>query len=304
MVSVVVPVYNVEPYLNQCIDSILSQTYRDLEVILIDDGSTDRCGEICDSYGDPRIAVFHTDNHGLSAARNLGIEKSHGEYLYFLDSDDWIDPDLMESALERIEDADILCFSKYEGKYTGLEALTALINEKIGSAAWSKLFKRTCFSTIRFPEGRIMEDIATAYKLLFLSENVIFADLRGHHYRQREGSITHTITTKNLLDYWLANKERFDYCKGLLSNEMQAILLKYCACAICRAWARRIENPISDSAEWNEMSVFARTMFPYDVKKYFPLRLRLGIIVAKHNNIVAFWLANKASLLIRNKSKT
>ncbi len=91
MISVIVPVYKVEPYLTRCLDSIVSQTYKDLEILLIDDGSPDRCGEICDAYAekDPRIKVFHTENRGLAAARNLGIDNSHGEYLIFIDSDDW-----------------------------------------------------------------------------------------------------------------------------------------------------------------------------------------------------------------------
>ena len=92
MISIIVPVYKVEPYLHQCVHSILEQTYRDIEVLLIDDGSPDRCGEICDEYAgkDGRIRVFHTGNHGLSAARNLGLREAKGDYVGFVDSDDWI----------------------------------------------------------------------------------------------------------------------------------------------------------------------------------------------------------------------
>ncbi len=105
MISVIVPVYNVEPYLAGCLDSILSQTYRDLEILLIDDGSTDRGGTICDEYAakDPRIRVFHTENRGLSAARNRGLDEAKGEYVGFVDSDDRIDPDMFEYLLEAAE---------------------------------------------------------------------------------------------------------------------------------------------------------------------------------------------------------
>ncbi len=106
MISIIVPVYKDEPYLRQCVDSILNQTYRDIEVLLIDDGSPDRCGEICDEFAkkDQRIRVFHTENKGLSAARNLGLREAKGEYIGFVDSDDWIEPDMYEVLLKRMQE--------------------------------------------------------------------------------------------------------------------------------------------------------------------------------------------------------
>lgn len=104
MISIIVPVYNVELYIHQCIDSIISQTYRDIEILLIDDGSTDKCGNICDEYAriDPRIRVFHTQNKGLSAARNLGLREAKGDYIGFVDSDDWIEPNMFEVLLQQL----------------------------------------------------------------------------------------------------------------------------------------------------------------------------------------------------------
>ena len=104
MISVIVPVYNVEPYLHECIDSILNQTYQALEILLIDDGSPDKCGIICEEYAknDPRIKVFHTENYGLSAARNLGLREAKGEYIGFVDSDDWLEPDMYDSVFSGI----------------------------------------------------------------------------------------------------------------------------------------------------------------------------------------------------------
>jgi glycosyltransferase involved in cell wall biosynthesis len=106
MISVIIPIYNVEPYLRECIDSIRNQTYQDLDIILINDGSQDKCGEICEDYAkkDTRIRVFHTGNKGLSAARNLGLREAVGEYIGFVDSDDWIEPDMYEILLRRIEE--------------------------------------------------------------------------------------------------------------------------------------------------------------------------------------------------------
>lgn len=123
MISIIVPIYNVEQYLIQCLESILNQTCRDIEIILIDDGSQDCCGEICDEYArkDNRIKVYHTNNGGLAAARNYGIEKATGEYIGFADSDDWIEPDMFEVLLSQAEKhkAEIAicgCYYEYLGK--------------------------------------------------------------------------------------------------------------------------------------------------------------------------------------------
>ena len=105
MISVIVPVYNVELYLRKCLNSVVNQTYRDLEILIIDDGSTDGSGEICDEYRkDERVRVFHTDNRGLSCARNLGLDNATGEWIGFVDSDDWIEPDMYEVLIRRAEE--------------------------------------------------------------------------------------------------------------------------------------------------------------------------------------------------------
>ena len=118
MISVIVPVYNVKPYLRKCLDSIINQSYRDLEILIIDDGSTDGSGDICDEYRkDDRIKVFHTENRGLSAARNLGLDSASGDWIGFVDSDDWIEPDMYEVLIRKGEEtgADVVeCGSLFE----------------------------------------------------------------------------------------------------------------------------------------------------------------------------------------------
>ena len=171
MISVIVPVYNVEPYLRKCLDSIVAQTYTDLEILVIDDGSTDRCGAICDSYAerDPRIRVFYTENRGLSAARNLGLDHATGEYIGFVDSDDWIEPDMYEVLLKKAvqTDADIVTcrfFQEYrdrteefpgpENEFAteGDEILrTYLFNKRICQDAWNNLYKAELFRSVRYP---------------------------------------------------------------------------------------------------------------------------------------------------------
>ena len=186
MISIIVPVYNTEPYLPQCLDSILAQTYTDLEILLIDDGSTDRCGEICNQYAarDPRIRVFHTENRGLSAARNLGLDQAKGDYIGFVDSDDWIEPDMYEVLLQKAEEtkADIVecgVYLEYPGKteerkrknqiMSGSKAIYELLNGYLSDCVWDKIWNSKCFRQIRFPEGRVHEDTAITSKIFILN---------------------------------------------------------------------------------------------------------------------------------------
>lgn len=144
MISIIVPVYNVEKYVRKCLDSVVNQAYKDLEILIVDDGSTDGSGKICDEYKkDDRVKVFHTENRGLSAARNYGIDRAHGEWIGFVDSDDWIEPDmyevLLKSALET--DADIVecgVYTEYSNKAIGSKKRNALI---LGSDAIQALLK-------------------------------------------------------------------------------------------------------------------------------------------------------------------
>lgn len=310
MVSVIVPVYNVEPYLNQCIDSILTQTYKDLEIILIDDGSTDRCGEICDSYDDPRITVYHTENQGLSAARNLGIAKSHGEYLFFIDSDDWIDQRAIQQAAERIGDADILCFEKVEGMYNGLEAMCAYLNGFIDRAAWGKLFRKSCFDTICFPEGHIAEDYAIMHRLLYKSNLVICSNISGYYYRDRKGSITHIHNEQNISDFYLAVVDQYEFCSQVLEenfnklnsvqfDEVNCNLLKARAIAIIRAWAWKCNETSNNKLDYKKLSKEAESLFPNRVRKHFPLRIRGGLFLARFNCPCSYWIAHVSHVLTR-----
>ena len=173
-VSLIIPVYNVLAFLDHCLDSVLSQTFKDVEIIVIDDGSTDGGGRLCDAYAerDVRIQVFHTENRGLSAARNLGLEKATGDYVAFLDSDDWIEEDFLQRMVETAEsyDSDIVC-CRYSYDYRGHKEdsqeyrdllllagddimLAFLTKPYIGNVAWNKLYRRALFSDIRYPEGR------------------------------------------------------------------------------------------------------------------------------------------------------
>lgn len=216
LVSVVVPIYNVQDYLNECIDSILNQTYKNIEVILVDDGSKDNCPQICDSYKDidSRIKVIHKINGGLSDARNTGLENAIGEYICFIDSDDYIDKDYVKNLISIIIsdkcDIAICSFCKtnksalylesnenhvkfYDGKNIinliyGNEYLNVIV-------AWNKLYKRSLFGNVRYPVGVIHEDEATTCKLLCKAKKVALTDRKMYYYRIRESSITNSSIT-------------------------------------------------------------------------------------------------------------
>lgn len=209
LVSVIVPIYNVELYLRRCVNSLLNQSYKNIEIILVDDGSTDNCAKICDEYSakDERIAVYHKRNGGLSDARNFGIERCKGDYITFVDSDDYVAENYIELLLENIQaqDADIsICGSQYvfdeshiqeEVKesqlyvYTAYEAIIESLNNRIKQRAWGKLYKRYLFDSIRFPIRKLYEDLAVVYDLLLLSHKVVFSDAPAYYYLIRSGSI-------------------------------------------------------------------------------------------------------------------
>ncbi len=221
LISVIVPVYNVEQYLETCIDSIQKQTYSHLEIILVDDGSRDRSGDICDNLAmrDPRIKVIHKENGGLASARNAGIKEAQGDYLGFVDSDDWIKSNMYEDLLNGIlvSGADIAVSGRvlYYGVhykknlYTlktvevwkPKEAIARLLAwDGIDSSACDKLYKKDIFTNIKFPENRLHEDIFVMYKILGNVNKIIHIGDFKYFYRQRTGGITRTAYSHKKMD--------------------------------------------------------------------------------------------------------
>lgn len=212
LISVIVPVYRVEEYLSRCVDSLLNQTYDNLEVILVDDGSPDGSGAICDAYAarDPRVRVLHKENGGLSSARNAGLDVARGAYIGFVDSDDWVEPETYGQmlALAREENVKLVCagrydFSSWTGERTvGLcpqkrEVITgrALAErifrwDRVDSAACDKLYHHTLFQGIRYPLGVVSEDIPVTWQLALRAERVGMLPVPVYNYFHRDGSIT------------------------------------------------------------------------------------------------------------------
>lgn len=227
LVTVIVPIYRVEKYIHRCIDSIINQTYRNLEIILVDDGSPDNCGVICDEYAqvDNRIVVVHKTNGGLSDARNAGLDIMSGDFVTFIDSDDYVALDYVEKLCDVLKDnnADIsVCAEEYvlelpEGKeqvlkrpfrefkgvevFTAEEALSCTLRQDLFEAsAWAKLYRADLFSNVRYPVGFAYEDQGTTYKTFLKSCRIVFLGENLYFYLQRQGSILHS--SGNSKRYW------------------------------------------------------------------------------------------------------
>ena len=228
-ISIIIPIYNIENYIEKCIESIINQTYKNLEIILVDDGSTDKSGEICDKYqkNDNRIIVIHKKNGGLSDARNCGIEKATAELLIFVDGDDWIENDTIELAYnEHIKnDSDIVIYGKYidydnnksipkcPAKYERINGKQGIIYlnsfKDLDVSAWNKLFKKELFNDIKFPVGKLSEDYYIMYKVFDKAKVISLLPICKYHYFQRINSITKN--NKINYDYIDASKEQMNY---------------------------------------------------------------------------------------------
>lgn len=210
--SIIVPIYKVEKYLYKCIDSIIHQTYSNLEIILVDDGSPDHCGEICDQYAkkDSRIQVIHKENGGLSDARNAGIKVATGEFITFVDSDDSIALDMYETLMNLCtkyyadiaacnmayvfeKNQKIISDDTYELKeLTPTQAYSIMIDYygKLRMGVWNKIYHRSLFQGIFFPKGQLYEDLAIMYKIIFRANKVMYLSEAKYYYLQRNDAIT------------------------------------------------------------------------------------------------------------------
>ncbi|MDE5881565.1 MAG: glycosyltransferase [Muribaculaceae bacterium] len=228
-VSIIVPVYNMEKYLEQCLDSIVSQTFTNWECIIVDDGSKDRSGEMCDGYAkrDNRFKVLHVKNGGLSYARNIGLKEAMGKYIAFCDSDDWMEPEMVEFMYRLITStsADIVqtgiwkeftnhrklrAFVKARKSFNREEAMVELAKDKnIPSYVWNKMFRKDIIG-MDFPEGKAFEDLYVCSKWFPKINKLVCDPTPLYHYRMRKGSIVHSGKPEYLLDALKAHRFRAD----------------------------------------------------------------------------------------------
>lgn len=252
-VSIIIPVYNVESYLDECVKSVLKQTFEDFEIILVNDGSTDFSGEMCKTYQeiDKRIRVLHKENGGLSSARNVGIDNAKGEYLVFIDSDDAVHPDYLNTLISLAEkySADLvvcgfiksercvwqICDEKVEIR-TGTEILCRINdNDVVMTVTWNKLYHRKFFDdfSIRFPEGKIHEDMFFTPQIFLHAQKMVISNKKLYFYRQRSNSIMTSDFSPKRLDVFDSLEFRIQFFKNngfeeLLADEYEKYIRKFC----------------------------------------------------------------------------
>lgn len=259
-VSIIVPVYNVEKYLKRCVDSLIRQIYTNIEIILVNDGSTDTSGVICDSYQDidERICVYHKPNGGLSDARNYGIRKVSGEYICFVDSDDCVDEQFIGILINTIHTYNVQIaavgfyeFSSFEIPnkallhtcetiqiLNGKQALSALFTKDLYcNFAWNKIYKRELFKSISYPKGKKMEDLGTTYRLLLAADKIAYNSSQLYFYFQRPDSIMHQPDESFFNDILDLSAERFNMIYNRFPNlkiNYDFFVNTYLWCFICK----------------------------------------------------------------------
>jgi len=267
-ISIIVPVYKVEQYIHKCIDSILMQNFENFELILVDDGSPDICGEICDRYADKdkRIKVIHKENGGLSSARNAGLEIAKGDYIGFVDSDDWIEPDMYEllygmCAEHRCDVA--ICSSQihYSNKivissnhpfiiHDRNTAMKTMLEGKLyDEVVWTKLFKRNLLEDIKFPVGMSYEDTAFTYKVIHKCKKVCFIGEPKYHYIKRDNSMMDRAVKEVKIDSVLIYDEMCKFMERYYKELYSLVILKLGNCSMV------VLNLISMSGRFNEHKV-------------------------------------------------
>lgn len=252
LISVIVPVYNVEKYLSKCVDSLVNQTYKNYEIILVDDGSPDDCGKICDKYAENyrNIKVIHQQNQGLSVARNNGVKYSIGEYISFVDSDDYVAKDYLECLVNALceFDADVSVGGRVsvnenevikEDKYVSIDRTICLSTEKalsemcyaksFGVSAWSKLYPRTLVEKYPYPIGMVHEDLATTYKIIADCKKIAVSEKPIYYYVQRAESTMHcTLKENHLKDGLKAAKNELEYMEKNFKEVVVAAKYRCC----------------------------------------------------------------------------
>lgn len=319
MVSVIIPIYNIKDYMADSVRSVMLQTYKDIEIILVDDGSTDESPAICDEYmaKDSRIRVVHKKNGGLSSARNAGIDIAKGDYLIFLDSDDYLALNTIEyiSNIQKKTDADIVQYGyieteqRYHEEYITGSGKYELVTDKkrfyeklyeIGgeaASACTKLYKRELFDDLRFKEGILHEDEYMITRMLTSVNTIVYITEKLYYYVMRGGSIIHSGFNMKKLDFFLVGEDRIQALKKLEYNELlkqeyerqfSSLMNYYCTAAFrksedgCKAILKLIRDFYEkyDYVPIGKMKVFYKLcrINPKAVHIYYMLRKYFGHI--------------------------
>lgn len=311
-ISVIVPVYHVEKYLRCCVDSILGQSFEDFELILVNDGGNEAETAMCEEYAqtDNRIVYLHQENAGVSAARNTGLTICQGEWVTFVDSDDWLHPNALEEALQAAEqaEADMTIFeAQYEmgdwsfvercsfapGAYTSDEILTGLASLALPPYACNKFCLRELYDGISFPEGERWEDVATTFRAVARAQRIVVLDKPLYHYRQRADAFTKVASSDNSACKWrfLQYRARYEALKTMCPEAAAAARKSVIAtgilyCSTCLLGPKHAQEQ-RDVRSYLLSSEFATTLLPPREKAAYLLFRRcrpLLIVVLKCRN--------------------
>jgi len=304
LISVIIPVFGVEKYLDKCIESVLKQTYENLEIILVDDGSPDRCGIMCDEYEkkDIRIKVIHKENGGLSSARNRGIDECNGEYISFIDSDDFVSPVFIETLYHAANkyDADVVTnieavsfmdgkddsvqlVSTMEacsfGKCDSRDVLLKLLYQRIPNGAQHRLYKHSIFEDLRFPIGYLFEDVATIYKAFIKASRIAYVKGGTYAYRIRSNSIVRMkFSEKKMVAIPIGDELYFNiacYNKDLQkAAASRALALNYQVFLQVPVTDRKAQEQL-----WKEIKKYRKEVL-LDAHRYVRLKNRIAAMVS------------------------
>ena len=319
LISVIVPIYKVEKYLDQCVESIVNQTYKNLEIILVDDGSPDNCPQMCDDWAEKekRIKVVHKKNGGLSDARNAGLEIATGDYIAFVDSDDWIEKKYIEYLYQAIisTGADMSACdvrSVDEGhevpeinddigeikKLTPKEALGELIKGRtIRAVAWNKLYRANLIINEKFEVGKLHEDEFFTYRIIDKCQSLAYINVLLYNYLQRSGSIMSTYSIRHL-DSFEAGIRRLEFLKGKypdLYHKDKATFCKACVNYYCDT----LTNKFTDALSAQKTIKNYRRQMSFSLGEFMRYKLKDKLyIIISHNRLISLF----AKLRVKRKS--
>ena len=298
LISIVVPIYKVEQYLKKCVDSIINQTYNNIEIILVDDGSPDNCGAMCDEYAkvDNRIKVIHKKNGGLSDARNAGLKEAKGKYITFVDSDDFISPNCIELLYNNIVKYNKEISVGQIRRYTNLNELSEtnkiekienfdmedsmkhlLYNNKYTSSTAGKLFLKELFDDIEFPYGKKYEDLATVYKLVYKSNGVVISNIDVYNYFvARSESIMNEKFSETRMDALYFTEEILSFVESNIPKIKKSALARLVI--ECRDILVQIPNEVKYNKYKEIVSNYIRRYkLKVLINKELPLKKKLSI---------------------------
>lgn len=312
LVSVIVPIFNVEEYLPLCLSSLQKQIYKNIEFILVDDGSTDHCMTICEEYAgkDKRFKLIHQENGGLSAARNTGIDHANGQYLGFVDGDDWISENMYQSLIDAMQQYNAeIAACQFQYVYSGGRMRTEpshffcvsgqravellLRGEQIQDYVCNKLFSAELFQSIRYPVGRVFEDIGTTYRLFLEAARVVSIPEAHYYYLQRATGIVQSISLKKEIDCYYAHYWRY-VDLAVSYHELVPDMLARIGHAASKVWSSACQEPRKEqkryAKELCEISTFIRRHYPV-IRQHTAMGItgRLSLSLVRINHLWSYW---------------